>query len=393
MLLAIHGGEPVREDYLDYGKQWIDDDDIESVLKTLKSSMLTQGPMVEAFERKVANYVGAKYAVAFSNGTAALHGAYYAAGVGYGDEVITTPITFVATSNCALYLGAKPVFADIDTATYNLDPTRVEKLITERTKAIVPVDFTGQPADYEAFRKLADENNIVLIGDGAHSFGASFKGQRVGVQADMTMFSFHPVKPITTGEGGMIVTNSAEYYEKLRLFRSHGITKGNIRESEGPWYYEMVDLGMNYRMTDVQASLGFSQIDKLEMFIERRREIAARYTAAFSKEETLVTPVQFQSSSSGWHLYMLRLVLDQLTVDRKGIFEALRAENIGVHVHYIPVHTQPYYQQLGYQKGICPIAEKWYEEVITLPIFPKMNERDIDDVICAVLKVVNAFKK
>lgn len=391
-MLAIVGGKPVRETMLQYGKQSIDESDIEAVVSTLRSPMLTQGPMIEAFEMKVADYVGAKYAVAFSNGTAALHGAYYAAGIGTGDEIITTPITFVATANAALYLGSKPIFADIDENTYNLDPKKVEALITDKTKAIVPVDFTGQPANYTEFRELADKYGLVLIGDGAHSLGSTYEGKKVGTQADMTMFSFHPVKPVTTGEGGIIVTDNHEYAEKMRLFRSHGIKK-EVHD-EGPWYYEMIDLGMNYRMTDLQAALGVSQMNKLDQFIERRRKIAETYSRAFSMEQNILTaPYQAGHVSSGWHLYILSLNLKKLSASRKQIFEALRSENIGVNVHYIPVYKHPYYQSLGYDKNNTPIAEEWYQTAITLPLFPTMTDQDIEDVVLAVKKVIKHYKK
>ncbi|OAT72389.1 UDP-4-amino-4,6-dideoxy-N-acetyl-beta-L-altrosamine transaminase [Parageobacillus thermoglucosidasius] len=373
-----------RESFLSYGQQWITDEDIEAVVDVLKSPFLTQGPKIQEFERKVADYVGAKYAVAFSNGTAALHGACFAAGIGEGDEVITTPITFAATSNAVLYCGGKPVFADIDERTYNIDPKEIRKHITPNTKAIIPVDFTGQPADMDAIMEIASEHGLVVIEDGAHSLGAEYKGRKVGTLAHMTMFSFHPVKPVTTAEGGVIVTDSEEYYEKLKRFRSHGIIKHNLSRDEGPWYYEMVDLGYNYRMTDLQAALGISQMDKLDRFIERRREIASMYSEAFKTMDSVILPMQLEGTQSGWHLYMLQLKLDKLKRSRREIFESFRAENIGVHVHYIPVYWHPYYQKLGYRKGICPKAERWYEQALTLPIFPKMTDEDVNDVIEAV---------
>ncbi|BDG30674.1 UDP-4-amino-4,6-dideoxy-N-acetyl-beta-L-altrosamine transaminase [Parageobacillus thermoglucosidasius] len=378
-----------RESFLSYGQQWITDEDIEAVVTVLKSPFLTQGPKIHEFERKVADYVGAKYAVAFSNGTAALHGACFAAGIGEGDEVITTPITFAATSNAVLYCGGKPVFADIDDRTYNIDPKEIRKHITPNTKAIIPVDFTGQPADMDAIMEIANEHGLVVIEDGAHSLGAEYKGRKVGMLAHMTMFSFHPVKPVTTAEGGVIVTDSEEYYEKLKRFRSHGIIKHNLSRDEGPWYYEMVDLGYNYRMTDLQAALGISQMDKLDCFIERRREIANMYNEAFKTMDSVIVPMQLERTQSGWHLYVLQLKLDKLKRSRREIFESLRAENIGVHVHYIPVYWHPYYQKLGYRKGICPKAEQWYEQALTLPIFPKMTDEDVNDVIEAVKRNVN----
>ncbi|MGZ0087102.1 UDP-4-amino-4,6-dideoxy-N-acetyl-beta-L-altrosamine transaminase [Caldibacillus thermoamylovorans] len=373
-----------RESFLSYGQQWITDEDVEAVVTVLKSPFLTQGPKIHEFERKVADYVGAKYAVAFSNGTAALHGACFAAGIGEGDEVITTPITFAATANAVLYCGGKPVFADIDDRTYNIDPKEIRKHITPNTKAIIPVDFTGQPADMDAIMEIANEYGLIVIEDGAHSLGAEYKGRKVGTLAHMTMFSFHPVKPVTTAEGGLIVTDSAEYYEKLKRFRSHGIIKHNLSRDEGPWYYEMVDLGYNYRMTDLQAALGLSQMDKLDRFIERRREIADMYNEALKTMDSVILPMQLEGTQSGWHLYVLQLKLDKLKRGRREIFENLRAENIGVHVHYIPVYWHPYYRKIGYRKGICPKAEHWYEQALTLPIFPKMTDKDVNDVIEAV---------
>jgi perosamine synthetase len=393
MTLAIHGGRPVRDDFLPYGQQWIDDEDIESVIATLASPWITQGPKIPEFEEKVAQYVGARYAVAFSNGTAALHAACYAAGVGQGDEVITSPITFVASANCALYVGAKPVFVDINSQTYNLDTDLIEKAITPNTRAIIPVDFTGQPVDMDVINDIAKKHKFVVIQDAAHSFGATYKGEKVGKLADMTMFSFHPVKHITTGEGGLIATDSEEYAEKLRLFRSHGITKDNVQVDEGPWYYEMVDLGYNYRMTDIQAALGITQLKKIDQFVDARRRIASYYHQKFSNLDGVITHCQHPETNSSWHLYILRLELGSFKVDRREIFEALRAENIGVHVHYIPVHFQPYYKNLGYKKGLCPIAEKWYEEVMTLPLFPKMLQSDMDSVVEGVKKVLNYYKK
>ncbi|WP_461201890.1 UDP-4-amino-4,6-dideoxy-N-acetyl-beta-L-altrosamine transaminase [Anoxybacillus sp. TBDG-1] len=373
-----------RETFLPYGQQWVTEEDIEAVLDVLRSPFLTQGPKIEQFEQKVASYVGTKYAVAFANGTAALHGACFAGGISEGDEVITTPITFVATANAVLYCGGKPVFADIDERTYNIDPGDIRKRVTARTKAIIPVDFTGQPADMDAVMDIAQKHNLVVIEDGAHSFGAEYKGRKVGTMAHMTMFSFHPVKPITTGEGGVIVTNDERYYEKLLRFRSHGIVKGFADE----WHYEMVDLGYNYRMTDLQAALGISQLAKLDRYIARRREIAAMYNEAFQLLEGVTIPYQLEQTKSGWHLYMLQLHTEKLRYDRKQIFQQLRKRNIGVHVHYIPVYWHPYYEQLGYTKGICPKAEQWYERALTLPIFPKMTDEDVRDVIAAVKDVV-----
>jgi len=370
-----------REQFLPYGQQWIEEDDIVAVIETLNSPYLTTGPKISQFEQLVAEYVGAKYAVAFSNGTAALHGACYAAGIGAGDEVITSPITFAASANCARYMGAEIVFADIDPNTYNIDPEQIRRHVTDKTKVIIPVDFTGQPCDIDAIMDIAKQNGLIVIQDGAHSLGAEYKGKKVGTQADMTMFSFHPVKPVTTAEGGVIVTNNAEYYEKLKLFRTHGITTTSYAKEQGDWYYEMVDLGYNYRMTDLQAALGISQMKKLKRFIERRRELAALYTELLKDVKGVTIPYQSSHSQSGWHLYSIQLDEQAIGKSRKQIFEQMRASNIGVHVHYIPVYWFPYYEQLGYMKGICPVAEKWYEGALTLPLYPKMSEQDVHDVV------------
>lgn len=385
----------MRDSFLPYAKQWLDDEDIEVVLNVLKSDYLTTGPMVSIFENKVANYVGAKYAVAFSNGTAALHGACFAAGVGLGDEVITTPITFAASANCVLYQGGKVVFADIDPQTYNIDPVEIKRKITDKTKAIVPVDFTGQPVNLEKIYEIAKDSNLIIIEDAAHALGARYKENKIGALSDMTMFSFHPVKHITTGEGGMITTNNEVYYKRLLQFRSHGITRApdDLLENHGPWYYEMQYLGYNYRMTDIQAALGISQMNKLEMFLEKRKEIVDRYNLAFGDLPQLNIPYQDSLCESSWHLYVIRLNLDKLTVGRKEIFEALQKQNIGVNVHYIPVHLHPYFRGLGYNKGSLPKAERLYEEIISLPLFPKMTEQDVDDVIHAVTSTINLFKK
>lgn len=373
-----------RSNFLNYGKQSIDEDDIAAVVDTLRSSFLTQGPKVVGFEKEIADYVGAKYAVAFSNGTAALHGACHAAGIGSGDEVITTPITFAATPNAVLYCGGTPVFSDIDSVTYNINPADIKKKITSKTKAIIPVDFTGQPVDLDKIMSIAKEHDLVVIEDGAHSLGAIYKGRKVGSQADMTMFSFHPVKPITTGEGGIITTNSEEYYEKLRLFRNHGIKKLSYSLEQGDWYYEMTDLGFNYRMSDLQAALGISQMKKLDRFIERRQEIVTLYNEELASVPGVILPHQLNYTKSGWHLYIIQLDKAVLTKTRKEIFDEMRALNIGVHVHYIPVYWHPYYRKLGYEKGICPIAEKWYRHALTLPIYPEMTNEDVEDVVFAL---------
>ncbi|AJD92137.1 hypothetical protein JMA_28200 [Jeotgalibacillus malaysiensis] len=385
----------VRKEYLPYARQNIDDEDIESVIQVLTSDYLTTGPAVAEFERAVADYVGSTYAVAFSNGTAALHGACFAAGIADGDEVITTPMTFAASANCVLYQRGKPVFADINPETYNIDPENIRSLITEKTKAIIPVHFTGQPAEMDVIQQIAKDYDLLVIEDAAHALGATYRDQKIGSISDMTMFSFHPVKHITSGEGGMITTDSKALYEKLIQFRSHGITRDadKMIEDHGPWYYEMQFLGFNYRMTDIQAALGTSQLKKLDHFVARRRKYTSTYNEAFQGHDIIQTPVQNESGESSWHLYVIRLDLEKLTVDRKEVFEALIKENIGVNVHYIPVHLLPYYSGLGYQKGICPQAEKLYEEIITLPLFPAMTEDDVNDVITAVNRVIDQYRR
>lgn len=394
--LAINGGIPVRNTYLSYGKQSIDDKDIETVTKVLRGDYLTTGPNVKAFEDKVAKYVGAKYAVVVCNGTAALHAACFAAGIKDGDEVLVTPMTFAASSNCVLYCGGKPIFVDIDPETYNIDPEKIEEKITDKTKAIISVDFTGQAADMDKIRCIAEKYNLIIIEDAAHALGSEYKGNKIGSLAHMTEFSFHPVKPITTAEGGMIVTNDEKLYERLSLFRTHGITrdKALMSHEEGPWYYEQIDLGYNYRITDIQCALGSSQMGKLDSFIKRRREIVQTYNKAFKELNDYITvPYEAEYSNSGWHIYIVKFNLDKFKVGRKEIFEALQAENIGVNVHYIPVYLHPYYQKLGYKKGLCPEAEKLYKCMLTLPLFPKMSNNDVEDVINAVKKVVMYYGK
>jgi len=384
-----------KQRYIPYGRQVIDEDDIQSVIDVLKSDYLTTGPVVEKFEKRVANYVGSKYAVSFSNGTAALHAACFAAGISSGDEVITTPMTFVASANCVLYQGAKPIFADIDTKTYNIDPDEIRKKITSKTRAIIPVDFTGQPVELDQIMEIAEKNNLIVIEDAAHAIGANYKGKRIGSVADMTMFSFHPVKHITTGEGGMITTNNKTFFEKLIQFRTHGITRDQslLNVNHGPWYYEMHFLGYNYRMTDIQAALGSSQLDKLDMFIDKRKEIVRKYNDGFNELKEIVVPFQGMSSDSSWHLFVIQIKSDLLSINRKAFFDKLREANIGVNVHYIPVHLQPYYQKLGYKQGDYPNAEALYKNIITLPLFPTMTSQDVQHVIDTVKEIVLEHRK
>lgn len=371
--------------YIPYGRQSIDEKDIQMVTEVLRSDYLTTGPKVTEFEKKVANYVGAKYAVAVCNGTAALHIACLAAGIGEGDEVITTPITFAASANCVLYCGGTPVFADIDADTYNICPREIEKKITNKTKAIIPVHYTGQPCDMDAITEIARKYNLIVIEDAAHALGASYKGKKIGdFSSDMTCFSFHPVKPITTGEGGMVVTDNEELYKRLLLFRSHGITRDEelMTEKQGAWHYEQLELGYNYRITDISCALGISQMDKLDFFLEKRRKIAKCYDKAFEKVESIKIPKQLLGCNSGWHLYMIQVI----GKNRKAVFEQLRSVGIGVNVHYIPVYQHPYYQNHGYSGYCCQNAEIFYERAISLPIFPALTEKEQQYVIKCVLE-------
>ena len=387
---AIEGGTPVRSTPIYYGHQYIDDKDIEAVVSVLKSDYLTCGPKIGELEDKLCKVTGAKYAVVCSNGTAALHIACLAAGVKEGDEVITTPITFAASANCALYCGAKPVFADINPETYNIDPENVKKLTNAKTKAVVAVDFTGQSVELDELMEHCEAHGITLIEDGAHVIGTKYKGHMNGSIAHMTTLSFHPVKTVTGGEGGAVLTNSKDLYEKLLLYRAHGITrKPELMEHtiDGPWYYEMVDMGYNYRMTDMQAALIISQLDKLPMFSERRKEIVKRYDEAFASYPQIFIQKEIPESDTTRHLYILRIVPDKLKIDRAKFFEALGKEGVCCNVHYIPVYYFPYYEKMGYKKGLCPNAEKLYDEIISLPLYYAMSDEDVESVIKAVTKI------
>ncbi len=393
---AYAGGKPVRETKLYYGHQYLDEKDVQAVVDVLHSDYLTCGPKITELEQRLCDLTGAKYAVVCSNDTAALHIACMAAGVSAGDEVVTTPITFLASANCALYCGAKPVFADIDEETYNIDPKEIEKALTSRTKAVVAVDYTGQVVDLDTIMETCHKQNVVVIEDAAHSIGTLYKGRPVGSVADMTTFSFHPVKTVTAGEGGAILTDNEEYYRKLLLYRSHGMTRDPAqmtKESEGGWYYQMIDLGYNYRMTDMQAALLLSQLDKLPMFRKRRKEIVARYNEAFSQIPELTVQQELESSDTTRHLYILRIKPEKLSIDRRGFFDAMAAENIMCNVHYIPIYLQPFYQQMGYPKGLCPKAEKLYNEMMSLPLYYAMTDQDVEDVITAVQKIVGYYRK
>lgn len=393
---AIEGGTPVRDTKIYYGHQYIDEADVEAVVDVLRHHDLTCGPKIRELEDKLCEITGAKYAVVCSNGTAALHMACLAAGVGGGDEVITTPITFAASANCALYCGARPVFADIDPATYNIDPAKVEEAVTERTKAVVTVDYTGQSSDLDPLLDICRAKNLILIEDGAHVIGTKYKGRCNGSIADMTTFSFHPVKTVTGGEGGAVLTNDETLYQKLLLYRAHGITRNPElmeHEPEGAWYYEQIDLGYNYRMTDIQAALIISQLDKLPMFSERRKEIVKRYDEAFGNIPQLFVQREIPASDTTRHLYILRIVPEKLTIDRKQFFDALAAENVCCNVHYIPTYYFPYYEKMGYRRGLCPNAEKLYEEIISLPLYYAMTDEDVESVIEAVTKIAAYYAR
>lgn len=390
--LAIDGAPPVRKTMLPYGRQQVDDEDIRAVVDVLRSDWLTTGPAVERFERAFAAKVGARHAIAVSSGTAALHAAAFAAGIGEGDEVIVPAMTFAASANCVRYLGGTVVFADVRPDTLALDVTAVERQITGRTKAVIPVDYAGQPADHDEVREIARANGLLVIEDACHSLGASYRGRTVGSIADMTVFSFHPVKHITTGEGGMVTCDDDERAQRLRSFRSHGIsTDYRQRETQGSWFYEMTELGFNYRLTDLQCALGLSQLGKLSAWVGRRREIAARYLDALAGLEGLELPAVLPDRQPSWHLFVVQLRLDRLRVGRERVFRALRAENVGVNVHYVPVPRHPYYRNLGYEPGSWPAAEAAYERLLSIPIFPSMTDADVDDVVAALRKVLGAY--
>ena len=394
--LAIFGGSPVRENKIFYGRQYIDQADVDAVVEALKSDYLTCGPKISELEEKICEVTGAKYAVAVCNGTAALHIAAMAAGFQEGDEVIVSSITFAASSNCVLYCGATPVFADIKPDTYNIDPESVRKLITPKTKGIVAVDFTGQAVEVDELKKICEEYNLVFIEDAAHSIGTSYKGQGVGSMADMTTFSFHPVKTVTAGEGGAITTNDYELYRKLMRLRTHGITRDQremVNPSDAMWYNEQVELGYNYRLTDFQAALLVSQLNKLPQFAARRKEVVKMYDEAFADMPEIKIQREIPESDTVRHLYILRLNLELLNCDRRQFFDALYAENVCPQVHYLPVYWHSYYEKLGYEKGICPEAEAFYNEVMSIPLYPVLTDEEVQDTIKAVKKVVAYYRK
>ena len=428
--------------FIPYGRQQIDEDDIQAVVDVLRSDWLTTGPKVAEFEQAVADFVGAKEAVAVSSGTAALHAAMYAIGIGPGDEVILPPMTFVATANAVVFQGGTPVFADVDPDTLLIDPNEVKAKITPKTKAIIAVDYAGHPCDYDALRDIAECHDLILVADACHALGAEYKRKKVGTLADMTVFSFHPVKHITTGEGGMVTTDNPEFTERMRLFRNHGITRDPMRfspltsdlrplTSDFSWYYEMQDLGYNYRITDFQCVLGVSQLQKLPKFLERRREIAVLYDEALSdisgieplglRADVLPAaqsawrmaqredrPLPSSSSPSSklqapssmpsalcslhsYHLYVIRVDSDTLGIDRDTFFTSLSEKGIGANVHYIPVHLHPFYMKRFHTKpGLCPVAEEAYEQILSLPMFPAMTDEDVKKVIASITEITQS---
>ncbi len=393
---AIEGGKPVRDNFLPYGKQWLDEKEINEVIDTIKSNWITTGPKMRFFEDKFKEYIGSKYAVAVNSGTAALHISTSSIEINSGDEVITTPLTFVASANCVVYRGGTPIFADIKKDTYNINPDEIRKRITSKTKAIIPVHFTGQPCDMDEICEIAEEHNLFIIEDAAHAIDAEYKGKKIGNISDLTVFSFHPVKNMTTAEGGMVTTNNDKLYEKLLMFRTHGISKDAAKRfaKEGGYYYDMQYLGFRYNLSELHASLGIHQLNKIEMFQKRRREIVNIYNRELADFDEITLPYVKSDIKHSWHLYILQLNLEKLKVDRDYIFRALREENIGVNVHYIPVHYHSYYQnRFGLKKGFLPKVEWLFPRLLTIPLFHKMNDDDVYDVINSLDKVLRYYRK
>ena len=391
--LAVNGGRPVREVVLPYARQQIRDADIAAVVEVLRSDMLTTGPRVGAFEKAFAEFVGAEEAVAVSSGTAALHASFFALGIGQGDEVIVPSMTFASTASTVVFQGGTPIFSDVLPESLLVDPSSVEEKITPATRAIVAVDFAGQPCDFERLSEIANERGLALVDDACHALGATYQGKRLGAIADLTSFSTHSVKHVATGEGGVVTTQSAEWASQMRRFRNHGISRDvRQREQAGSWYYEIEELGFNYRLTDIQCALGLSQLRSLEDFLVRRRQLAAQYDEAFAAQEAVKPLGLHPGRDHAYHLYVLRLDLTRLKVGRSAVFSALRAEGVGVNVHYIPAHLHPIFQkEYGTHCGQCPEAERAYEEIFTIPLFPTMTTRDMEDVILAIEKVMSAY--
>jgi perosamine synthetase len=373
-----------------YGRQSIGEDDICAVVEVLRSDWLTTGPKVPEFEKAFADFVGTKEAVAVNSGTAALHAAVTALEIGPGDEVIVPAITFAATANCVVFRGATPVFADVDPQTLLIRPDQIDAKITSRTKAVIAVDYAGHPADYDAIRPITDRHGIALVADSCHALGASYKGRSAGSLTDLSVFSFHPVKHITTGEGGMITTDNENYAKSMRTFRNHGITTDHRqRESQGSWFYEMVELGYNYRLTDIQCALGLSQLNKVPLFLDKRRAIANRYDEVFCNIPSVSPLLVSADVIHAYHLYVVQLDFDRLGTDRKTLFQSLRQQGIGVNVHYIPVYLHPFYRnRFKTKKGLCPVSEAAYERILSLPIHAEMTEQDAG-VVCTAFKEIS----
>ncbi len=392
---AIEGGTPIRKEFLPYGKQSLDKREINEVIDTLKSDWITTGPKMRLFEEKFRNYIGSKYAIAVNSGTAALHISTSAIDINPSDEVITSPLTFVASANCIVYRGGTPIFADIKRDTYNIDPEEIKKRITPNTKAIIPVHFAGQPCEMDEIFEIAEENGLYVIEDAAHAIDAEYKGEKIGNLSDLTIFSFHPVKNITTAEGGMVTTNNDELYEKLLMYRTHGISKDAVKRfgKSGGFYYDMQYLGYRYNLSELHAALGIHQLDKLNSFQKRRRKIVEMYNNELPKIEGIHIPFKKEDVKHSWHIYVIQLNLESLKVDRDQIFKALRAENIGVNVHYIPVHYHSYYKEkFNLSKGILPNVEWIFPRILTIPLHHSMTNKDVEDVINALKRVLNYYR-
>lgn len=396
MILAKSDRKTICKEPIFYGKQYIDEDDIQSVVDALHQPIITGGPTVQKLEERLCSITHARHAIAVANGTAALHIACLSIGLSPGDEVITTPLTFAASANCIRYCGATVVFADVNPDTYNIDPAEIEKKITAKTKAVIAVDFTGQAVELEQIKKICDEHHLYLIEDAAHAIGTTYQGKPVGSIADLTCFSFHPVKTVTAGEGGAVTTNDAELASKLRLFRSHGITHDEqmmLNEPHGRWYYEQIDLGYNYRITDFQAALLLSQLDKLPQFAARRQALASYYNTELQAVDGIMLQKSIEESVTVPHLYTIQLDLEKFSCTRRIFLDALWAEGICCQVHYIPVYYHPYYQKLGYQKGLCPHAEHIYERIMSIPLYYSLSDEEAKDVVSAIKKVTAFYHK
>jgi UDP-4-amino-4,6-dideoxy-N-acetyl-beta-L-altrosamine transaminase len=393
---AIEGGIPSRESFLPYAKHWLGKEEKKEILEVLNSEWVTTGPKVTQFENEIAQFSQAKYAVAVNSGTAALHCCTSAIDIKGGDEVITSTFTFLASANCVVYRNGTPVLCDIQEDTYNIDPNKIREKITAKTKAIIPVHYSGQPCDMDEINRIAKEHNLVVIEDAAHAFGAQYRSKKIGSLSDFTVFSFHPAKNITTGEGGAVLTNNDEFFKLLKIHRTHGITSEAAERfgKEKDWYYEMIRLGYRYNMPEASAAMGIAQLRKLDKFQSRRQRYASIYSKALKKIPEIITPHIRPDRTTSWHLYTIRIRQETLKIDRDQFIKAMRAENIGVNVHYIPVHLHPYYQKnYGYKNGDFPVAEKVFDTIITLPLFPKMKKDDVKDVINAVKKIVEYYRR